>query len=80
MQLQVQQPKPSIVKWNPKKPGLATVGFKSGRVTFIDVQSLRTCSFEYNKAQNDVQEKEEELTVTSIAKYMLDIENEEDKE
>ena len=28
---------PVVVKWCPKKPGVAAIGYKSGRISFVDI-------------------------------------------
>jgi hypothetical protein len=33
---------PQVVKWHPKKENLAVIGYKSGQVSFVDVQTLQT--------------------------------------
>lgn len=33
---------PTIIKWNPKRDSVAAVGYKSGKITFLDVHTLQT--------------------------------------
>jgi hypothetical protein len=40
---------PVVVKWSPKRQTVAAVGYKSGRVSFVDVASQRTYSIEMFK-------------------------------
>ena len=40
---------PVVVKWSPKKQSVAAVGYKSGRVSFVDVASQKTYSIEMFK-------------------------------
>lgn len=37
---------PLVVKWCPKKPGVAAIGYKSGRVSFVDINSQKSFSIE----------------------------------
>jgi hypothetical protein len=41
-----QESQPTVIRWSPKRPGVAAIGFKSGRVIFIDVHSFKTFTFE----------------------------------
>jgi hypothetical protein len=44
-----QESAPTVIRWSPKRPGVAAIGFKSGRVTFIDVHSFKTLTLEIKK-------------------------------
>eukprot|EP00347_Sterkiella_histriomuscorum_P001098 403373336 len=33
---------PSVIRWNSKRDNIAAIGYKSGHVTFVDVQTLQT--------------------------------------
>ncbi len=44
---------PVVVRWSPKKQTVAAVGYKSGRVSFVDVASQKTFSIEMFKDYED---------------------------
>jgi hypothetical protein len=44
-----QESPPTVIRWSPKRAGVAAIGFKSGRVTFIDVNSFKTLTLEIKK-------------------------------
>jgi hypothetical protein len=48
-----QESPPTVMRWSPKRPGVAAIGFKSGRVTFIDVHSLKTFTIEIKSPKED---------------------------
>jgi hypothetical protein len=44
---------PTSVKWSHKHHTLAAIGYKSGRVSFVDVSTLETCTLELFKEENE---------------------------
>jgi hypothetical protein len=38
--------KPQVLRWNPKKMTILAIGYKSGNISFIDINTLKTCTLE----------------------------------
>ncbi|CDW86163.1 wd repeat-containing protein 17 [Stylonychia lemnae] len=42
---------PTCIKWNSKRDNVAAVGFKSGKISFVDVQTLQTLQMEFDETE-----------------------------
>lgn len=49
---------PTCVRWHPRKDTVVAVGYKSGRISFLDVGTLQSYNLErYESDMNDEEEK-----------------------
>jgi len=48
-----QESPPTVIRWSPKRPGVAAVGFKNGKVTFLDVHTFKTFTLEIKSPKED---------------------------
>lgn len=69
----------SVVRWHPRKGAVAAIGFRSGRISFIDVSTLKTSAIEIFTHKEDRGLSEAEIsgeggqtTVSDIADMQWD--------
>ncbi len=48
----IKDAQPSVIRWHPKRMTVAAVGFKDGRIAFVDVQSLQTYTMKIESAED----------------------------
>lgn len=53
--------KPTVIRWHPKREGLATVGYKSGRISFVDVMLHKTFTKTLREAFPEATELQEDF-------------------
>ena len=39
---------PSTLRWNPKRDNVAAIGYKSGKISFVEVQTLQSMTMTLN--------------------------------
>ena len=49
----IKEEQAACIRWHPKHESLAVIGYKSGRISFIDVSSLQSCTLEKYKLEDD---------------------------
>jgi len=60
---------PSVVRWSPRKPCVVAIGYKSGRLSFVEINIQKSFSIEMYAEQEDmIREVLEDMFLTEEEK------------